>query len=68
MMLSHHALLMMMQVVIYRDGQYLTLKEVFDSLDLTGCVFLSPIHIFSCCYAYQSFILMGLLIAGMILV
>ncbi|KAG6429664.1 hypothetical protein SASPL_107716 [Salvia splendens] len=23
-------------VVIYRDGQYLTLKEVFDSLDLTG--------------------------------
>lgn len=26
----------MLQVVIYRDGQYLTLKEVFDSLDLTG--------------------------------
>ncbi|KAL8035646.1 hypothetical protein ABFX02_12G111100 [Erythranthe guttata] len=24
------------EVVIYRDGQYLTLKEVFDSLDLTG--------------------------------
>ncbi|KAK4479751.1 hypothetical protein RD792_015283 [Penstemon davidsonii] len=24
------------EVVIYRDGQYLTLKEVFDSLELTG--------------------------------
>lgn len=24
------------QVVIFRDGTYLTLKEVFESLDLTG--------------------------------
>ncbi|CAK9172214.1 unnamed protein product [Ilex paraguariensis] len=24
------------EVVIFRDGQYLTLKEVFESLDLTG--------------------------------
>lgn len=27
------------QVVIFRDGQYLTLKEVFESLDLTGSVY-----------------------------
>jgi len=24
------------QVVIFRDGKYMTLKEVFESLDLTG--------------------------------
>ena len=24
------------QVVIFRDGKYLTLKEVFESLELTG--------------------------------
>lgn len=24
------------QVVIFRDGTYMTLKEVFESLDLTG--------------------------------
>lgn len=40
----------MLQVVIYRDGQYLTLKEVFDSLDLTGFVLLYSIYIFSHCY------------------
>lgn len=28
----------MLQVVIFRDGQYLTLREVFESLDLTGSV------------------------------
>jgi hypothetical protein len=26
----------MWQVVIFRDGKYLTLREVFESLDLTG--------------------------------
>jgi hypothetical protein len=26
------------EVVIFRDGKYLTLKEVFESLNLTGCV------------------------------
>ena len=25
------------EVVIFRDGKYLTLKEVFESLSLTGC-------------------------------
>ena len=25
------------EVVIFRDGKYLTLKEVFESLNLTGC-------------------------------
>jgi AMP deaminase len=24
------------EIVIFRDGKYLTLKEVFESLDLTG--------------------------------
>lgn len=28
------------QVVIFRDGKYLTLREVFESLDLTGYSFL----------------------------
>jgi len=27
---------LLFQVVIFRDGTYLTLKEVFESLDLTG--------------------------------
>ncbi|XP_021908594.1 probable AMP deaminase isoform X2 [Carica papaya] len=30
------ATLMLLQVVIFRDGKYMTLKEVFESLDLTG--------------------------------
>jgi AMP deaminase len=28
--------LIFLQIVIFRDGKYLTLKEVFESLDLTG--------------------------------
>ncbi len=28
------------EVVIFRDGKWLTLKEVFESLHLTGCGFL----------------------------
>ena len=31
-----HGLFLLFQVVIFRDGTYLTLKEVFESLDLTG--------------------------------
>ncbi|KAL0375356.1 UNVERIFIED_CONTAM: AMP deaminase [Sesamum radiatum] len=34
--LCHHRLVLLEQVVIFRDGTYLTLKEVFESLDLTG--------------------------------
>ncbi len=26
------------EVVIFRDGKYLTLREVFESLQMTGCV------------------------------
>lgn len=26
------------EVVIFRDGKYLTLKEVFESLNMTGCL------------------------------
>lgn len=25
------------EVVIFRDGKYLTLREVFESLQMTGC-------------------------------
>ena len=27
------------EVVIFRDGKWLTLREVFESLTLTGCAF-----------------------------
>ncbi|CAL0330951.1 unnamed protein product [Lupinus luteus] len=33
---SSYAICIDMQVVIFRDGKYMTLKEVFESLDLTG--------------------------------
>ncbi|KAL5973649.1 hypothetical protein ACLOJK_030303 [Asimina triloba] len=32
----HHRLRLLEEVVIFRDGKYLTLKEVFESLDLRG--------------------------------
>ena len=31
------------EVVIFRDGKYLTLREVFESLQMTGCADPSPI-------------------------
>jgi len=34
--LNTHVIYTLNQVVIFRDGTYLTLKEVFKSLDLTG--------------------------------
>lgn len=34
------------QVVIFRDGTYLTLREVFESLDLTGYLFCPIFNIF----------------------
>lgn len=43
-----------LQVVIFRDGQYLTLKEVFESLDLTGLV-LNCVYLI---FYYQSVFLM----------
>ncbi|CAL5397859.1 unnamed protein product [Camellia sinensis] len=33
--LCHHRLVLLEQVVIFRDGTYLTLKEAFERLDLT---------------------------------
>lgn len=35
------------QVVIFRDGTYLTLREVFESLDLTGYLFCPIFNIFN---------------------
>jgi AMP deaminase len=32
------------EVVIFRDGKWLTLREVFESLNLTGCAPLWPSH------------------------
>lgn len=37
------------EVVIFRDGKYLTLLEVFESLNLTGCACLpSPAAVLAC--------------------
>ena len=37
------------EVVIFRDGKYLTLKEVFESLNLTGCELAAWVQCSSVC-------------------
>lgn len=36
LVLFNYIIILWWQVVIFRDGKYMTLKEVFESLDLTG--------------------------------
>ncbi len=42
------------EVVIFRDGKYLTLKEVFESLNLTGCVLAAWVHCPTACMSTRS--------------